>query len=286
MLPVPLSHVKGGVCAADHGLGDAVAHVTVVFKLDTDPDELMAMADDQVRPVAEVISKRAERAMRWAFEQQPIDFPASRRFSSGWNSDEEGEFEECAPPRCNDVMAAVGLCSFCVDHPGGEAVEVDEFNLMQQTLTGAEIQQAMENSLTRRRLAPAQSPVGAATRAISSPDTAPGGWVSRRGPNGRLYWHHLSLGPAPWELEPQHAATERCGVPQRGDPFAGRNVPPLPGGVLMGTGFGPIVSPNLPADAWVSQIGPGGRQFWHNRSLGPAPWEVPRESFQRPTSTI
>ena len=26
---------------------------------------------------------------------------------------------------------------------------------------------------------------------------SPEGWVSRKGPNGRLYWHHLALGPPP-----------------------------------------------------------------------------------------
>lgn len=30
-------------------------------------------------------------------------------------------------------------------------------------------------------------------------DLAPEGWVSYRGPNGREFWHHLSLGPPPWD---------------------------------------------------------------------------------------
>lgn len=37
---------------------------------------------------------------------------------------------------------------------------------------------------------------------VLSPDMAPDGWVSHAGPNGRRFWHHLSLGPPPWE---QHA---------------------------------------------------------------------------------
>merc|ERR1712205_9233 len=27
----------------------------------------------------------------------------------------------------------------------------------------------------------------------------PEGWISRQGPDGRLYWHQLALGPAPWD---------------------------------------------------------------------------------------
>lgn len=30
-------------------------------------------------------------------------------------------------------------------------------------------------------------------------DLEPDGWVSCQGPNGRIFWHHLALGPAPWE---------------------------------------------------------------------------------------
>mmetsp|Transcript_39209 Transcript_39209/g.106103 ORF Transcript_39209/g.106103 Transcript_39209/m.106103 type:complete len:275 (-) Transcript_39209:80-904(-) len=34
-----------------------------------------------------------------------------------------------------------------------------------------------------------------------SPDLKADGWVSHVGPNGRQFWHHLSLGPPPWELQ-------------------------------------------------------------------------------------
>mmetsp|Transcript_13926 Transcript_13926/g.24359 ORF Transcript_13926/g.24359 Transcript_13926/m.24359 type:complete len:493 (+) Transcript_13926:154-1632(+) len=30
-------------------------------------------------------------------------------------------------------------------------------------------------------------------------DLEPDGWVSCKGPNDRIFWHHLALGPAPWE---------------------------------------------------------------------------------------
>jgi hypothetical protein len=273
MLPVPLSHVKGGLCSDDHGLGEAVAHVTAVFKFDMDPEALMEMADDEVRPVSDAINRRAERVMRLL--EQPVVLPMPSRFG-----DEDGDEcrEECVIWDPNADMAAGGLCSYCLDH-AGDAVEADEFDLMQQTLTGAEIQQAVQKALRT----PAASPCPAvASRTISSPDLAPEGWISRRGPNGRLYWHHRSLGPAPWEQEPSAALSFRSGAP-RPDGFAGQSLRQSFGVVVMNTaeGLGPIVSPNLPDDGWVSQVGPGGRKFWHNRSLGPAPWETQQESTPR-----
>lgn len=36
--------------------------------------------------------------------------------------------------------------------------------------------------------------------ALPEPDLEPEGWVSRQGPNGRTFWHHLALGPAPWQM--------------------------------------------------------------------------------------
>lgn len=36
---------------------------------------------------------------------------------------------------------------------------------------------------------------------LLSPDLAPDGWVCLRRPDGREFWHHLALGPAPWQAE-------------------------------------------------------------------------------------
>jgi len=34
---------------------------------------------------------------------------------------------------------------------------------------------------------------------LLSPDLAPEGWVCYEGPGGRKFWHHLALGPVPWQ---------------------------------------------------------------------------------------
>lgn len=35
--------------------------------------------------------------------------------------------------------------------------------------------------------------------ALPSPDEVPEGWVCHRGADGRTFWHHGALGPAPWD---------------------------------------------------------------------------------------
>lgn len=44
----------------------------------------------------------------------------------------------------------------------------------------------------------------------------------------------------------------------------------------------PLPSPDEAPDVWVSRKGPGGRLYWHNRRLGPAPWESQVEDSLAP----
>lgn len=46
---------------------------------------------------------------------------------------------------------------------------------------------------------PAPPRIGGGPTPIKSPDLVPDGWVCREGPGGRKFWHHMDLGPAPWE---------------------------------------------------------------------------------------
>jgi len=36
---------------------------------------------------------------------------------------------------------------------------------------------------------------------LPPPEQSPEGWISRKGPGGRVFWHHKALGPAPWEQQ-------------------------------------------------------------------------------------
>eukprot|EP00913_Durusdinium_trenchii_P032584 g30503.t1 len=54
IVPVPLNHMKGGLLGAECKLGEAVAHVTLLFSLDTDPDYLL----DLIRPSAVALKQK------------------------------------------------------------------------------------------------------------------------------------------------------------------------------------------------------------------------------------
>ena len=45
---------------------------------------------------------------------------------------------------------------------------------------------------------------------LPPPEQAPDGWISRRGPGGRVFWHHKALGPAPWEDVPGSLKNNRA----------------------------------------------------------------------------
>lgn len=92
---------------------------------------------------------------------------------------------------------------------------------------------------------------------VPGPERDPKGWVSHRGPDRRQYWHHRSLGPAPWEVDPKGFAAG-CKQPE---PSADR----------------PLPSPEEAPQGWASHQRADGRVFWHNLALGPPPWEDAQE---------
>lgn len=86
---------------------------------------------------------------------------------------------------------------------------------------------------------------------IGSPETNPDAWICKLGNHGQVYWHPKALGPAPWEAE--------------GSAGNGSAAKSKKGKALR-------VPEERPED-WISHQGVDGRTFWHNRKLGPAPWE-------------
>jgi len=51
------------------------------------------------------------------------------------------------------------------------------------------------------------------TLAIKAPEQQPDAWVTRQGPNGRTFFHHKALGPAPWDLENSPFVKGQCPWP-------------------------------------------------------------------------
>merc|ERR1712107_872602 len=101
--------------------------------------------------------------------------------------------------------------------------------------------------------------VSSPTKPLTSPDIVPDGWVSHKGPQGQIYWHHTTLGPAPWEHTTPEEDCNNIGLP----------------------------SPEEAPEDWVSHRCPfTGRTFWHHEALGPSPWEAMRRNLQKEEERI
>lgn len=107
--------------------------------------------------------------------------------------------------------------------------------------------------------------------ALPDPEIDPDGWVSTKGPHGQHYWHHLSMGPAPWQ------ATEDDAVSFHEAAMASpmttqRSVSRCPSRSLS------FMGPDESMQGWLCHTGTSGRTFWHHEDLGPAPWTLPEWS--------
>eukprot|EP00929_Paragymnodinium_shiwhaense_P103185 TRINITY_DN66508_c0_g1_i1.p1 TRINITY_DN66508_c0_g1~~TRINITY_DN66508_c0_g1_i1.p1 ORF type:complete len:431 (+),score=101.24 TRINITY_DN66508_c0_g1_i1:216-1508(+) len=254
LLLIPLLHVRGGVVAENHDIGQATAHVALVFSMNVDPESILECVNHEPRQVSEVLQSRAEKMIDWL--EQPIQIPDidSGYFPGSDILEAGGWFKGSTISNPEDDFSAVAAA---LSKEGGAMA----------TMRPDEMREAEERARHRR------GKVAAVEHALEGPDLAPDGWVSRKGPNGRLHWHHKALGPAPWEAE------------DRGDlcastPSPARSLAPLPSGQAGDHGAAadpderpPIVSPELSADGWISHRGKDGRLFWHHTSLGPPPWQ-------------
>lgn len=294
MMLVPLNHVRGGVCGEAGRLGEAVAHVALVFSVDTNPEEILAAAGtrrtDRTRPLSlertfEEAGRKIEEAER-KLEQQM----ASTKQSIG---EAKKRFEE----RGTRTLQAIGEAERKLE---------EHVNDVERQLTApvARLAERVEKLVRPSKADAAAARAAAQSRAVAeigeeipSPDVAPDGWVCKLGPSGQAYWHHQVLGPAPWETsadaaflaqDGQRPATFTAGPPnwQRVSDTVGwllreasGPVVAVASGVQAGRPCVPrrsVPSPDEAPDGWVFHQGADGRTFWHHQACGPAPWD----SFQ------
>mmetsp|Transcript_59999 Transcript_59999/g.131812 ORF Transcript_59999/g.131812 Transcript_59999/m.131812 type:complete len:445 (-) Transcript_59999:82-1416(-) len=241
VLLIPLSYVRGGVVGDGQGLGQAVAHVALAFSTDTDPEMILAAADAETRTVKDVIADHANNL-----------------------ADHASNFADQASNVMKWLGAPVGGGAFSPGGSGGSGGRGWSHGLGEPAgyYPGSSLSEAAAEEEAAERRAFGGGDVSCAIP-LRGPEESPEGWVSHQGPNGRLYWHHRSMGPAPWEAAPRLPAQEEA--------LAQRPAPQLPRSAHAAS-FGPIVSPDLPSEGWTCQRRADGRTFWHHTALGPAPW--------------
>lgn len=243
VLLIPLSHVRGGVVGDENGLGEAVAHMALAFSTDTDPERILAAADAETRTVKDELANHADRVMRWLNAPVDVGHLPGNTPSNSFNAriHTPGSFSEASD-------------KFTLD---SSPYDEDAFMLCGAS---AFLDNESKRSLAKRRSNPELD------CPLPDPDLEPEGWISYKGPSGRINWHHRSLGPAPWEKD----GAGCCSTDAKTERILGHRS-------THATSFGPIVSPILPSDGWVSFQRPDGRIFWHHVALGPAPWEMGQE---------
>lgn len=244
VLVFPLAHMRGGIVDVGSDLGQAVAHVALVFSLDVDPDVVLAqLSSSEAWPVTEVLASRADHVMKWL--DAPIDWGVCSTSTSSHSRAARlcrgaANFEHapCVTFACRDAGYFPG--SSISDAPvRGEQwrSRSDSFGFV-----GSSPSLPPPPPPPPPRLPPAPPP---------PPPCQP-----------RQFLSEATLAVVNF-----NKATEQTLA-------TGRQT-----NSIMVTGrppFGSIVSPNLPPEEWVSCKQHDGRTFWHNLSLGPAPWEALR----------
>jgi len=89
-------------------------------------------------------------------------------------------------------------------HPSAQHIRQSPLGMLFQSgMTGLVLN--MAKAMLGRSQTAAQNE-GMLEGCLRSPDVCSEGWVSTEGKSGRVFWHHASLGPAPWEAS--HSVSE------------------------------------------------------------------------------
>jgi len=244
VLVIPLSHVHGGKCAANHEIGQAVGHLTLAFTVDTDPEEILSAVDAETRSVAAGAAAVADDLgvslqnwmenidVAWLApgsqiqqQQQPqsksgCDGPLSTLMApsdlapDGWIS------HTATNGRVFWHHKALGPAPWEKEKASAFRKKVgDSSALPKEIVTNIRDQIAQRSAeapvepIYNRRGATAS--LSSSTDRVDAPEEDPDAWVSHKGPDGRLFWHHLALGPPPWESDRNQRcqANIKCAVP-------------------------------------------------------------------------
>jgi hypothetical protein len=210
VLVIPLSHVKGGKCSADHGIGEAVAHVTLAFGVDTDPEAILAAVDMDSRGVANVLG--VSDVINWM--EKPWDVawldPTQDEAAEGnCNPDNFSTYHkqdlmgDLAPDGWIAHVAPNGRKFWHHKTLGPAPWEAKAGRLSSAAplvqATSAQRGYTPPSTLQDRTHMRSKPDTHRKPKTIvDGPDLDPDGWVSHQGPDGRIFWHHLALGPPPW----------------------------------------------------------------------------------------
>eukprot|EP00927_Polykrikos_kofoidii_P059440 TRINITY_DN54593_c0_g1_i1.p1 TRINITY_DN54593_c0_g1~~TRINITY_DN54593_c0_g1_i1.p1 ORF type:complete len:574 (+),score=90.99 TRINITY_DN54593_c0_g1_i1:197-1918(+) len=195
VLVLPLAHVS----ELPGAVGQAAAHVTVVFNVNSDPKALLSAADVAARPLADKVVGPLRRLV-----QEPVRWVVATGAMNTCGASPTGiSHVDCSPH--GEVLTSVGRHWSIPGSPpatnrrhshGGST------SSMALNVEDAPTPSAPSAALARFSMSKGKDDASRDFRSggdFHSPEMSPEGWVSHEGPSGRIFWHHLSLGPPPWE---------------------------------------------------------------------------------------
>lgn len=265
MVLVGMSHVKGGTLGDSVALGEVVAHVAMVFSMDVDPEEVFIAAGWRPGRMAQKVSDTVEATKNRAHQTlaDAQNNAAATTMYLGTTLDQKvTSFTRWLDQPSSIQSAANNL---------GPILPLQALPWA-KTASNIAPGSPINAEAAKRRAEMRAWAIEQSERSVPDPDLDPDGWVSHRGPDGRQFWHHLSMGPAPWQ-----SGSTPLGSSQRVLELSA-GCSPSPSSVATPStkaGSPSLTSPDESPEGWVSYTREDGRQFWHHEALGPAPWSSP-----------
>lgn len=183
--------------------GEAAATITVAFSVNTDPVALLRQADFVENPIA---------PLNPFFQQGGECFVRARRAVN-----DAAAGCGCSADRCR--RGEPGAQQFTIrGHQPAIGSPRDDFAASTVTFPAAAagpLQRPVD--AVPPAVAPRESHVTADGVAPMGFEEAEDGWVSQVSPSGRTMWHHLSLGPPPWQAQAQRPTSNRSPPPDDDD---------------------------------------------------------------------
>lgn len=201
LMLVGLSHMKGGIGGGEGALGEAVAHVTLLFSTDIDPEAILNAVDASTRSIPKKIEEKADDVMRWLNQALDLSW-LDKQFEAKLGAEE--------PVDTNAAVRRAAMRAWSVSDVDTPLKDPDLSPDGWVSARGPNGRKYWHNlALGPPPWEADEAAVKAPrTQSLPCPEECPDGWISHRGESGRMFWHNKELGPAPWERQhgPRRAA--------------------------------------------------------------------------------
>lgn len=202
---VALNHMKGGIGGAEGALGEAVAHVALLFSMDADPEAILSAVEASTRGIPKKIEEKADDVLRWINKALDLSW-LDKQFEAQVGTEQ--------PVDANVAVRRAAARAWSVsdvDVPLQDPDVSPDGWVSARGPNGRKYWHSLALGPPPWEADDAPAAAAPRTQSLPCPEECPDGWISHRGKSGRMFWHNKELGPAPWELPPD-ARDARAGA--------------------------------------------------------------------------